>query len=530
MRNVYLITLLAFGLLVPVSCVDDKYDLNDIDTTTAIKINDLTLPVRLNAITLDAVLDVEDSDVINVYEKPDGSKYYAIFKSGEFDAEPMFIDMLKAEDEATVYNIDFPVKAGNVESLATEFSYLISHVDESLESLSYFGLWEEDYMKITLNITPEDVVVSDVVLIIPSTFSAIYKGTEYTEGLIPVTVMNGELDQPVYITAMSFEPPLKPNESRELDIRGEIGIKSAKVESGNVPNLSVKFHMSPFTVDEVSGEIDYAVEAPQMAPVSLKDLPDFLQSGDTNLVLENPQLYLNLAYVNGADYKTYLSIIPEGEDTQPIDKLPISFGESIVLAPDTENLGLNLYDDPVLMDVEGLKYILSGKGLPTSIYFSLDETYVKGEISNLKLGEDKYMDGGYTFFSPLSFGEGSQIIYQKAETDFFGDDVEDVTVNHFRVQADVFSELPFDINLTLYPLDKEGKRIPGKNGWISGSSTVTPGSSYLDVSIEQEFKGLDGLEYVVETYDMTGETLNPEHQIGLDNIKATISGVYVTKL
>ncbi len=32
-------------------CVDDKYDLSDIDTTTRIQVNDLVLPVNIDAVT-----------------------------------------------------------------------------------------------------------------------------------------------------------------------------------------------------------------------------------------------------------------------------------------------------------------------------------------------------------------------------------------------------------------------------------------------------------------------------------------------
>lgn len=37
--------------VVTTGCVDDSYDLSDIDTTTRIEVKDLTIPVNIDAIT-----------------------------------------------------------------------------------------------------------------------------------------------------------------------------------------------------------------------------------------------------------------------------------------------------------------------------------------------------------------------------------------------------------------------------------------------------------------------------------------------
>ncbi|MCH5230972.1 MAG: hypothetical protein J1F43_04170 [Muribaculaceae bacterium] len=524
-RKHYFYPTIALGLLLmATSCVDDKYDLSDIDTTTSIKLNELTVPVRLNTIMLDDVLDVEDSEVLNVYQNSDGSRYYAIHKKGGFSADPIFIEMLRTTGAATVPAIELP--GGNVNNKTVTFSYLINNVDPSLDYLSYFGLWDQQYMEIKLSVSPANVGMTDVVVTIPEKFTAIYKGQEYSDGKVPVTVSNGEMEQPIYVTSMLFSPALRPDNQSSLDVTGEIGIASASLSGA----ATVNFYMSPFTANVVSGSLDHAVDSPAIAPVDLTDLPGFLKDGESNLVLQNPQLYMNFIYLNGAYYNTQLSIMPEGIDTHPINNLPIRFNQTIVLAPDTQDLDLD-YSGATLQQVEDLKYILSGAGLPHSIGFSLDNTRVIGEVANLILGEDKEISGSYEFFSPLAFGEGAQIIYQKKEEDFFGGDMEYVNVELFRIQSDVKSELPLDVTLTLYPLDRDGNRIKGKNGQtVYASSTVVPGNSKLDLKIEEPFEGLDGLEYVVATNNMNGVSLSPDQTLTLDNIKATVTGQYVTKL
>ncbi|MDE5972545.1 MAG: hypothetical protein K2G94_07340, partial [Muribaculaceae bacterium] len=50
---------LAVGLS---GCIDDKYDLSDIDTTARINFNDLVLPVKMAPVELQNVIEADASD------------------------------------------------------------------------------------------------------------------------------------------------------------------------------------------------------------------------------------------------------------------------------------------------------------------------------------------------------------------------------------------------------------------------------------------------------------------------------------
>ncbi|MCH5238823.1 MAG: hypothetical protein J1F38_01235 [Muribaculaceae bacterium] len=521
-------TLLTGGLLFCTGCIDDKYDLSDIDTTTAIKLNDLTVPVKLDQITLDDVLDIDDEDnIIKVVSGPDG-QYYAIEQSGFFSADPVYIPVLRANSEFTIPEKKFPVSSGNINNVTAEFSYLINDVHESLMSLDYFGLEEENPLVLNLSVSPATAVLTDVQLQIPETFVAKYNGTTFTGGVIPVTIKNGELESPVYITEMNFDPVLTPktNEAgvRYLNIGGNIGIKSAKVAGAS--DLTLKFSMSSFTANVVTGSVDYEVEAPEIDPISLDGLPDFLTEGDTNLVIENPQIYLNFSEMNGANYKFSLLISPRGNDASEIFINIDPFQSAMVLAPDINNLGLyGDYPGAETQPVPELRNILSGDGLPESISFSLEETRLQGTVDNLELGVDKTLAGNYSFFSPLAFGAGSRIIYSKIEDDFFGDDMEDVEVSKFVVSANVTTNLPFAVNLTLYPLDKAGNRLAESSATVPANANNSP----FKIEFLKKFNGLDGIEFIVTVDDMTGQSLTPSQYLKLDNISATVTGEYVTK-
>lgn len=527
----YYTSLIIGGVLLSTSCVDDKYDLNDIDTTTSIKLNDLTVPVRLNTIKLDDVLDVdEDGSIIKIMTYENGERYYAIQKSGGFAAEPVKIQELSMVDYVTVPQIRASVSNGKIENAMAPFSYVIGNADSSLKSLSYFGLSEGNEMEIKLSVSPSSVSLSNVEIQLPQFYTATYNGVEYT-GVVPVNIVNGEMQYPIYVTSMQFSEPL-PNIDNTIDISDYIGIKTATVDS-NDSEIYLSFSMSPYSVNVVCGTINYSIETPEIEPLNLDVLPDFLKEGETSLVLQNPQLYFNFGSLFGAFYNTNLAIEPFGEGTQLIDINNLRFQESVVLAPDTGDLNLTLPSSSVvLVDAPQLKYILSGDGIPESISFDLNDTYIDGEVTNIILGTEEGLavHGDYTFFTPLAFAQGSQILYQKSENDFFGDDMENVMVNHFKISSDVTSELPFDVTLILYPLDKDGNKIIGENGVVSTSSTVSFGKSSLNLEIREEFSGLDGVEYIVKTDNMDGKSLNPDQTITLDNIRATVSGEYVTKL
>ena len=66
------------------SCVDDNYDLSDIDTTVRVNVNDLTVPVKLDEILLSSI--IEEGDRIKVVNGE-----YAVTEDGEFESKEVEI-------------------------------------------------------------------------------------------------------------------------------------------------------------------------------------------------------------------------------------------------------------------------------------------------------------------------------------------------------------------------------------------------------------------------------------------------------
>lgn len=68
------------------SCVDDKYDLSDIDTTVKVDVNHLTIPVNIDQIDLSSIIDLDEEDNIKVI---DGQ--YVIVEEGDFNSDEINI-------------------------------------------------------------------------------------------------------------------------------------------------------------------------------------------------------------------------------------------------------------------------------------------------------------------------------------------------------------------------------------------------------------------------------------------------------
>lgn len=82
-------------LLLLTSCIDDNYDLSDVDTTSRINVNDLVLPVNIDPIRLGDVIEIDDESRIQVVNLND-KEFYALVQNGSFVSDPIEIDGVKA--------------------------------------------------------------------------------------------------------------------------------------------------------------------------------------------------------------------------------------------------------------------------------------------------------------------------------------------------------------------------------------------------------------------------------------------------
>lgn len=556
------------GLLVLAGCVDNSYDLDNIDKTSAIKVNNLTVPVNLETITLDQVLDLDEEDGIIVkYKDRSGKEFYAIKKSGEVNPTDIHINEINASAPKSLpslniaANLSFATKAVNLpfENILTDFEYDVTNVDASFNNnyLTEFTLSQSNPLKIAVKVNTNVTgwKINDLVLALPAGFIGSCNGTPIgADGSLTVGNITSNSVVNIEVEGLDLTKSIGPQGlgviNNAIELKGRIGVKSGSLVLESIPNISsftfnMDFDMSGFTVTTVSGGIDYHITPPAISDVYLSDLPDFLKDSGTQIQLANPQIYLSV--INGSagygvDITSGLTLRPTWNEEGYNDITLPSFGISgnnpsdlynMVLAPDPANASMSAeYSQLDKVVFTGLSNVLFNEylGLPSSIGIMLNDPAIKGNVKRFPLGSTLTFGGTYTFFCPLEFYAGSKIVYSKKETDLFGDDVKDIDVDLLQLTANVNTDLPFGVNLLANPLDKDGNVIKDKSGNpVEASAYIPANAKNHDLNLNfNSFSGLDGVYFKVEVNVEDEKYLSPDQTITLNNIRAKVTGKYIT--
>lgn len=575
------VALMATCGVVIVGCVDDSYDLSDIDTTTEFKVKDLTIPVNIDEIKLSNIFDLGDDSSIK--KTADG---YAMIESGTFSSSPIDIPQihigaptfepsvstlypesiipasarLTAKDSGT--DIYFPIKDGHDSS----FSYDTDVVSEYIVSMKEIGTrW--DY-KVTLTVTNvadklRKFEFRNLKLELPAGLDCQVSHGSYDieTGVIDIPSIVVEKGYAEFSVSVSRVDVAKSGitydyAAHSVKFDGHVGVVSGFIVANtadfigitNLDALEFRTHnvLSDLVIDTFSGDVKYEISGFSIPSIHLDDLPDVLAQDETNIVLSNPQIYLRLNDPVG-EYNVYaetgltLSAERENEATKSysLDKGKLRIGASAGVGPYTYCLALpgkpasyyEGYEDAEHVDFSGLADVLSGKGIPHSIGVSLDNPGIPVQtVNGFRLGKLDAVEGNYLFYVPFELGNGTTVVYSDRIDGWSSDDLNDLTISALSVSADITNDLPFDVELSGYPIDANGKIINNvtiEGAVIKGNKADVP----LNIRITGEVKHLDGIyfEAVAHSVD-TGKALSPDMTLHLKNIKVTVSGSYVKEL
>lgn len=589
MKQSYFNLSLLFAAMValPLSgCVDDNYDLSDIDTTVRVQVNDLEVPVNLDAITLSNIFDLDDESVV---KEIDGA--YSVLVDGDFSSEGVKVakvDLGRPSISPVVVTIgsssvgDLPsLPVGQVPvafpltDITTDFEFNTSSVDKSILAIN--NVKTDWVINIALSFDDpsgviEDMKVSDLRLQLPH--GLVTPDYANDNGVITIgdrTLVNGRLEESIRVSAIdfssldgnefSFTPDATGAAPGTLSYKGSIGVKGGLVVASvsttvNIPSqLTMTLDPTPaaIVIDRFSGRLKYAVDGFNVSSVSLDNLPDVLTQKETNIRIANPQLYLAInnplaGYgVDAHSGLTLTAVRPGGV----FDPFPLPAGSEIFVGHDKGiagpyNICLSAkpvdkfypgYEDATRVDYPGLTDVLSGNGLPERIDVSFDNTFIgPSDVADFELGVTLSDIGGkYTFYAPLSFDAGSQIVYSDEDTGWSDETLDKMTIEALGVTAHVENDLPFDIVLSGYPLDRDGNQCvdPFTNNPVSlGEVRISAGKgSDIRLVTDGVVTGVDGIRYSARAEVTEGnQTLRPSTTINLTNIRAIVSGYYEDKL
>lgn len=576
MRNLLTKGLVAgFAALAVAGCVDDKYDLSDIDTTVRVSVNDLEIPINLDVIKLESVIDTTDE--IKVV---DGA--YAYVTNGTFDSDAIHIDPVEV-DKQTVDPANFKIAyIGNLpgmdgiqleitETTPSTFNYTAENVSKNIQAL--YALRANTSLTANLNLTAlapvaNNVDIEDFKVQLPkglvnavSTPKGTYdaasgvltldKFTAGTSAATPLTVnfegitlsddaLNSETHTFTFTGALSF-------------LGGKFSILNSYFQPGQNyvqdANITVTYVIPGFTVYSVDGLFQYDVEGLDIDPIALDDLPDFLDQPGTNLVLKNPQIYLHLnnpMQSVGLYAQTGFKITALRDNQAPVEittdeptfeigaagQLQSNGAYNYCLAPARPANPDAGYPNINFVGFKQLSGVLSGDGLPKEIRVDLDGAMIPSQrVNDFRLGDYPEVKGSYKLIAPFELGDKSCIVY--ADTvDGWNDsgDLDKLTVQKVEVSFTLTTDLPVSVSISGYPIDINGKQIDDVE--IKGAHfTAGAQSQEVTISATGDIKSLDGIIFRAEaTSDGTGSALGPDLNIRLTNLRPKVSGYYQDEL
>lgn len=565
------IPLAIAGAAMITGCVDNDYDLSDIESTAELKFNDLVLPINIEEINLEEIINLADDSRVKVVNGE-----YVVVENGTYTSDVISIPQINVDaPEIEPIGISLnPTAAVAAKSLSQDAVFPIgTHVQDFTYregNVSGFII-DVDKVKAGFNInirlavsgidaSTGAVSLRDLVLQLPKGLTGVPEMGIYNAETGEVVIG----DKVLTSQELSFNMPVsevdlvKANAdydyTRHVFVFTDVlGVKGGDVVASlaglsSVP-ASIDFvitpSMSDMKITAFTGTVEYSIEGIDLDPIEMTDIPTILSQNVTNLSLVNPQIYLSFNNPM-AQYQltaqTGLTITANRVDapskTFSLDEdftAGYNKGEGpyqYCVSPQVPETYYEGYSDAEHVLFSTLGEVLSGDGLPSS----LDVTFVNPRIArhpvtDFVLGDNLgQVTGDYTFFAPLALKAGSQIVYSSTEKGWSDEELDAMVIKTLKIDATITNNIPVDIAISAYPIDVEGNRI-GDVEIVGADVTAGAVDQALSIYITGEVTRLDGITFeAVAEADGSGESLKPSQTIILKNIKVTASGSYIKEL
>ena len=378
-----------------------------------------------------------------------------------------------------------------------------------------------------LDLTDEEIQTSDCVLDV----TVIIKSIDISKAGKDVVFKNGKFEFNGEIRVISGNVVVYTD-----DMKDGISIDQLPDEIGYVCTPT----FSDIEVTQVSGEIQYDIKGINIDPVMMNDMPDILKQEGTDIRLKNPQIYLALNNPL-SDYKVKaqagLELIAKRKNVttnRALSEIIVIDQPNNVfcLTPDGNLPEEELqegYKDAKMVAFNGFGDILSGNQIPQQIEINVVNPELPiQKVENFDLNQQDIdpLEGTYMFFAPLAINESSMISYKDTLDGWNDETLEKLEISKASVKANIKSEIPLNLALTIRPINTSGKIISG----VSCNEVkidATNQSQPVEFIIQGKINDLDGIIISAKITGADGEAISPVDRITLDNFKVTVSGKYI---
>ena len=524
------------------ACVDDKYDVNDMDMTIG-STSDLALPsLSTDSILLKNIMDLGEDDIIKV---KDGE--FRLVTSGQAnmtETEVNEITISKPDIEAVHTNVQLntngnPARYRAVAGVPDEtFAYTITEqnkaffevnetsnvISEDLVDVDAVAFKEGIVLKSTLNLTfsnggdfikkihlqnlslstPKDLSFEKAELTYTQNGQSRTNQVSISDGLVSISGENDvvvDAGKPVYLALTLDMAEVNGNGisfvNKKIEINslfkfnGTFAIKSEEFENLSAAQLQqiqdngiasvipqevafdiVSAFSDNISVVRVDAIAQKAVSEPE--PIVLDNMPNFLKDESVKIVLNNPPFIIewnnpfpagSVVNPDAAAVKNNLTIESVKGDEVIARKLAtlsgIPSGKSILVladAPATAEVPARYASyNRINVVVENLNELLMT--IPDKICINFAPVTIA--LKDLVPGQyNTQVD--YCVDTPLEFLGGSKLIYEDVEdVEDDMDDASDFDAKAIEIQANVVTNLPMDLTLSVDALDRSGRSLKG---------------------------------------------------------------------
>lgn len=576
-----LLALAGATCLLMTGCTDSDYDLSDIDTTSKVTVNNLTLPINIDKMRLDDVFELDDNSNIKIV---DG--YYALSETGTFQSDPIRIEPILISApiiNPTIHNLVLPFNNRRKAPVAdisippadSRFVSSTVNVDPAIKSIekiytggtplvitigSNHALPANSELKDLKFSLPAGMAVSNVtagnydastgVWTIPSLSVTTGYTAEASLLVNMIDLAHTELSFDKVKNTLSFASTVGLEEgSLSLDL-------GAATEHFHDLALTINYNFSDIDVTGFTGIIEYPVEGVNIDPVVIDDLPDFLKGDGTNLKIANPQLYISLNNPvgnNGLKYETgfrltalrdngvaAMSFTPDNNGKINVGhNLGVDGPYNFLLAPQQTQAPSEYASNLQFVKFSSLSDLLSvpesdasKATLPNRINISLiNPELPEQHADNFPVGRSlTSVEGKYELLAPLGFKEGSVVVYEDTQDGWSDDFLQALTISSLTITAAVDNDAPVSAQLEAYPIDTTGNHISN----VSVTSNVVEANAKdqnLEIVMTGVIKDLDGINIRAIMRSGNDQTpLSPDQTLTFKNVRITVTGDYTKEL
>lgn len=552
---------LSFSLT---SCTDNDYDLSDIDTNARFSVNDLIIPINLDEIKLDYVIDLKTDSKIK--KNDDG---YTYIVDGEFASNTITVKPFTTN--SSQYQSSKSIKLitdvnTNVHKRASENRKPLAHadirnstaikastanIDSSIIAVDRVGTEMNILLTLQFNgLTPYIHLIN-----INNLELKLLKGLNMTSdigyydsesGMLNIgdtqTTTDHRLELNLHITGIDANKTGVTLENGFFNIddsvyvkSGQLVIYSDQVKDPTHPFLpnevdyTLSANIGSCTVKSFTGIIKYDITGINIDPIDLSDLPDILSQEGTDLILENPQIYIN---INNPLYQKYhlfakAGLCLTGNETYKTasDAVVINQAENtFVLSPFKPQKLCQGFEHAQHVVFSDLGKVISseGKKIPNQVDVKLISPMIPEQhVTDFILGDPiQPVKGNWMLYAPLTLTSSSIIKYTKTWDDWQDKELDGLTIEKAEVNATISSDVPLDLDVSFTLLGKEGK--------LTGKATLAANAINSEINIP-----LTGTS-INKIYGMTidvmiqgsGSTISPSQKIVVKNLNAKVSGYY----